>query len=308
MIVVASSASRLNVMDSCWELYNLTYNRRWTPKEKDSPLERGDLVHVMFSHYYREKMKGRWRTDLSQHGIVIDESVNMARRAAVELELEQKEIDETIGAAKASLLFHQRDGMEVYAVEEPFTKVLYEVPDREENGVFIPGVRILWEGKVDLVASLPNQPTSVWDHKSEGRKSTPIVLDNQFTGSAWAFGVDTVVVNKVGFQSSVKEEEKFRRVFLDYSAPHIINEWRTDAIKTILEAIERHKREGSGKPDWPRNRTSCNKYSGCVFRQVCAAKPEVRNVKLMTWYRVRPEHELYKREGIIHKDDAVIVE
>lgn len=295
-------------MQTCWELYNLSYNRRWASKDKDEPLERGDLVHIIFAHYYRSKMAGRWRTDKAQQGIVIDEAINMARKATVEMSLEMKPIDETIKAAKESLLFHERDGMEVYAVEEPFTKVLYEVPDREENGIFIPGVRILWEGKVDLVASLPNQGTSVWDHKSESRRSSPFELDNQFTGSAWAFSCDTVVVNKVGFQSSVKEEEKFRRVFLDYSATHIIEEWRKDAVQTILEAVERHKREAIGKPSWPRNRTSCNKYRGCTFKQVCKAKPEVRNVKLMTWYRKKPEHELYKRDGIIHHEDGVLVE
>lgn len=300
MIVYTISASKANVLDSCWELYNLQYNRRWEANGKDAPLEKGDLIHTMFGHYYREKMKNRWISDESQHGIVLDECTNIARRAAVEMDLEQKEVDLIISAGRRNLLYHMRDGMTVHAVEEPFSKILYEVKDREElqGGKItnVEGIRILFEGRVDLVATLPNQPLSVWDTKSEGRRSNPSELDHQFTGSAWAFGVDTVVVNKVGLQTSVEEKEKFRRVWLDYSSVHLVNEWKLDVIKKVLEAVARHRLELAGTPDWPRNRTSCNKFSGCKFRRVCKAKPSVRNIKLQTWFHVRPVHQLYEEK------------
>jgi hypothetical protein len=184
--------------------------------------------------------------------------------------------------------------MTVHAVEEPFSIVLYE------NANYVvdpknPGLRIMFEGLVDLVAELPNQPLCVFDHKSESRKSTPYKLSHQFQGSAFAFKVDTVVVNKVGFQKTLPEKERFRRIFLDYTNTPLLHEWRLDAIKKVLEAIERHKREAlTQKPDWPRNRTSCDKYSGCVFQEVCAANPMVRGVKLQTWFQIRDPHELYE--------------
>lgn len=305
MITFLLSANKLNIIDSCWELYNLNYNKRWAPKDNDAPLDNGTVVHAVLGYFYRQKMAGRLRRSLEEFGIVLDEACNVARRTGADLSISVDEIDEAIKAARESLLFHKMDGMEVHAVEQPFTKVLYETRDQEVDGAKVHGVRILWEGRVDLVATLPNQPLSVWDHKSESRRSNPSRLDNQFEGSAWAFAVDTVVVNKVGFQSSVKPEEKFRRVFLEYNNREILEEWRLDAIKSALAAIERHRREAFGKPDWPRNRTSCNKFSGCRFRPVCGAIPAVREVKLQTWYRIRPEHELYDRDQLVSQPTGV---
>jgi len=297
MIVFAVSASKINVIDSCWELYNLTYNRRWAVNENDKPLDQGTVVHAVHSHYYKAKMTENWFSSPEREGIVLDEATNKGRRVGVDLAISVSEIDEAIGAARQSLIHHRQDGITVHAVEEPFSRILYETPDREgPNGEKIHGVRILWEGRVDLVATLPNNPLAVWDHKSESRKTNPSELDNQFEGSAWAFDVDDIVVNKVGFQTSLKDEEKFRRIFLNYRSKAIIEEWRVDVIKSVLATIERHKREAAGHPDWPRNRTSCNKFSGCRFKPVCKAIPAVREVKLQTWYHIRPQHELLDKD------------
>jgi len=216
------------------------------------------------------------------------------------MDISVADTDEDIRTAREALLFHYRDGMEVYAVEEPFTRILYETPDTVDSTTKqeIHGIRILFEGRVDLIAKLPNSPFAVWDHKSESRKSDPSKMSNQFEGSAWAFGVKDVIINKVGFQVTKEPKEKFRRIFLNYSDKELIEEWRRDTIEKTLEAIERHRRESRGNPRWPRNRTSCDKYSGCVYRQVCETKPTTRNVKLMTWYHIRPEYELYEQDGI----------
>lgn len=293
MVTYILSASKLNIMDSCWERYNLEYNRRWTPNDKAPALENGSLVHTVFRHFYKEKLKRRWATDPTQMGIVLDEACNIARRDAASMNISVKDSDESIRVARENLVFHANDGMTVHAVEEPFSKVLWEDPNYIVDPKN-PGLRIIFEGIVDLVAELPNNPISVWDHKSESRRSTPSKLSNQFEGSAWAFGVETVVVNKVGFQTSLKEHEKFRRIFLEYNDTGLISEWRQDAIMRVLEAVELHKREAAGRPQWRRNRTSCDKYSGCIFKPVCEAKPVVRDVKLMTWFHIREPHELYE--------------
>ena len=292
MVTFILSASKLNVMDSCWEKYNLEYNRRWTPNGKAPALEHGSLIHILFKYYYAEKMKGRWRTDPVQHGIVLDEASNIARREAASMNISVKDSDESIKVGRENLIYHMNDGMTVHAVEESFSKTLYEDPNYivdPQN----PGLRIIFEGIVDLIAELPNQPICIVDHKSESRRSTPSKLSNQFEGMAWAFGLETVIVNKVGFQTSLEEKLKFRRLFLEYRDTGLIREWREDAIIRVMEVIELHKREAAGRPQWRRNRTSCNKYSGCIFKQVCEAIPSVRNVKLLTYYHIREPHELY---------------
>lgn len=311
MIVVAVSASRTNTMQTCWMLYNYSYNARWTPNEKAEPLERGDLIHTFFKHFYREKMKGRIQFNEEQFGIVLDEASNLARRAAVEYTMPVSDADDYIRAARQNLIFHRGDGMLVHAVEEPFSKIIYEIPDRErkisEGGGVEQGIRILFEGITDLVATIPNQPLSVWDHKSEARRKEAGELDNQFTGMAWAFNVDTVVVNKVGLQESLKDNEKHRRIWLDYSPKHLIEEWKRDLVGSVLEAVERHKMELRGQAAWPRNRTACRRFGRkCEFYDVCKAKPPLRPVKLQTWFHIKPEHELFSEDG--KKEEVAAVE
>jgi hypothetical protein len=50
-----------------------------------------------------------------------------------------------------------------------------------------------------------------------------------------------------------------------------LNEWYDDAMGFILTAVEATKNN-----HFPRNRSSCNKYGGCEFREVCSKSPHVR--------------------------------
>ena len=284
----------------CWKKYDYNYVRSLIPVDKKEYLERGSLIHTFFKHYYKEKMRGRWQSDPSQQGLVIEESTNICRRDSVEMALTIKQTEDYIRVARDNLIHHAQDGMVVYAVEEPFSRVIYERPDSEN----VVGVQILYEGIVDLVASLPNTGPMVWDHKTEARRSDVSIMANQFAGESWAFNSPTVVVNKVGLQTTVKPTEKFRRVMLDYT-DELIEEWKIDTIKTILEAVERHRRDSEGSPDWPRNRTSCDKFGSCAYISVCQAKPIVRDVKLQTWFKDKPEHDIYKSK---EKESEVVNE
>ena len=288
MIRVSCSTSRLNTMQLCWKKYDYSYVHNLIPIDKQVYLERGSLVHSFFKYYYREKMNGRWKDDPSQQGIVLDEATSICRRDAVDMALSIKQTEKYIKIARENLVHHSQDGMVVFAVEEPFSKIIYERSDTETRE----GVQILYEGIVDLLASLPNTDLMVWDHKTESRKSTSTVMDNQFAGESWAFNTSAVVVNKIGMQSSLKLEEKFKRPILDFT-PELIDEWKRDTIKTVLEAVERHKRDSEGNGDWPRNRTSCGKFGSCAYISVCQAKPIVRHVKLQTWFKDKPEHDIY---------------
>lgn len=304
MITFIVSASKMNVMDACWQRYDYEYNQMWTPNKKPPALEDGDLIHRMFAYFYREQMRGRLRKE-EDFGILLDEATNAARRAVPEMDISIADGDEIIKVGRANLIYHRGDGLSIHAIEEPFSKVLYEDPNMVLDPKD-PGFRILFEGRTDLIGELPNQPISVWDHKSESRRSTPSTLSNQFEGMAWAFGVESVIVNKVGFQTSLAEKDKFRRIWLDYRPPSLLlAEWRRDTISKILEAVQRHKNETAGRPYWPRNRTSCDKYSGCWFKQVCEQQPALRPVKLMTYFHKKDPTELYSD---VREDQTVGVE
>lgn len=53
--------------------------------------------------------------------------------------------------------------------------------------------------------------------------------------------------------------------------PSFLEEWINDSMIYIRQNEEYVKNDY-----WPQNDTSCDKFGGCAFRQVCAASPEVR--------------------------------
>ena len=63
---------------------------------------------------------------------------------------------------------------------------------------------------------------------------------------------------------------RFERGFT-FRTPSQLEEWRVDTLKHI-DTIRRHTHEGY----YPQNRSSCDKFGGCAFRDVCARSPEVR--------------------------------
>jgi hypothetical protein len=64
---------------------------------------------------------------------------------------------------------------------------------------------------------------------------------------------------------------RFERGFI-FTDDGSLNEWYDDT----MELIER-TREMTRNNHFPRNRSSCNKYAGCQFRNVCSHSPAVRD-------------------------------
>ena len=203
------------------------------------------------------------------------------REACVDLGLDpQIFLEEDLPSFRGYVLKYQYDGWEIQFVEQPFSVVLYDSPE----------LMIIWEGVVDLGIRDPKGLEYVVDHKTEARRSHPIQLSNQFEGYTFALK-RPIIVNKVGFQKTLTDIEKYRRYYFNYSEA-LINEWKDDAIRLIKEAIVRHKEN-----HFPRNRTSCGRYfSGCNYQSVCSAEPEVREHKLRAYFRLEAPWDPYTRD------------
>jgi len=63
---------------------------------------------------------------------------------------------------------------------------------------------------------------------------------------------------------------RFERGFT-FRSEAILDEWYNDTMLTI-ERIKRATRDGY----FPMNRSACNNYGGCQFREICSRSPEVR--------------------------------
>lgn len=264
----------LNTLQNCGRKMKMEFIDNWRPTEKAEALEKGDLLHQMFAHYYRGRRAGLTKQDQT-HAVLIAEAMAKARDASVPMALSQDTVEEDIRQFKENILFWQRDGWEVLEVEQSFSKVLYERPDTPERE----GLRVLYEGIVDLIVEHPSpRGTYIVDHKSASRRSNPTKLSNQFMGYCWALDKNQVIINRVGFQKTLSAEERFQRVFLAYES-QLIKEWVQQAIywaHVLVSYIDRDY--------FPPNFTSCDKYAGCIFQQVCGTIPQVRDFKLASFY------------------------
>lgn len=274
MKTIALDSQILNTVQMCGRKTDMEFIQNWRPTEKAEALEKGDLMHQMFAHYYRGKKEGKTR-DNSSHAMLIAEAISRAKTAAIPMSLSQAQVEEDIKQFKENILYWQRDGWEILEVEQPFSKILYERPDTPEKE----GLRILYEGIIDLVARIPS-PAGIYivDHKTASRRSNPFKLSNQFIGYAWALGVHQVVINRVGFQKSLEAKERFQRLYQPYEK-EIIKEWLRDTtywVHVLIGYINQNY--------FPPNYTSCDKYSGCIFQQVCGAIPQIREFKLQSHY------------------------
>jgi hypothetical protein len=81
-------------------------------------------------------------------------------------------------------------------------------------------------------------------------------------------------MNKIGFQKTLTPAERFQRFVFNIDKDRI-EEWKVNAIwwvRLYADCIE--------SDNYPMNLTSCDKYSGCIFKRICESDPNSREYKL----------------------------
>lgn len=274
MRTIALDSQILNTLQMCGRKTKMEFFQNWRPTEKAEALEKGDLMHQMYAHYYRGKRDGK-TVNPQEHAILIAGAVAIAKKAAIPMNLPLAQVNEDIRVFKENVLYWQRDGWRILKVEQPFSKVIYERPDKDGKE----GLRILYEGIIDAVVEIPS-PFGIYivDHKTASRRSTPFKLSNQFIGYAWALETHQVVINRIGFQKTLEAKDKYQRLYQSYEKP-IIQEWIQSTIYWV-HVLVNYIDTGY----FPPNFTSCDKYSGCIFQQVCGSIPAIRDFKLQALY------------------------
>lgn len=302
----------VNSMQLCWERYRLEMYEHWRILKKAAALERGSVIHSMLKHYRIQKQKGR--ATLEQHGTVVNECVTVGRVHASNTSIPVADFEDDIGVFKEYILKWQYDGWEILDVEQPFSKVMYEDDNPIIfNGAVYAGTMIIYEGVVDVRVRDPKIGIVVVDSKTEARRSYPYILSNQFQGYEWAFGCP-VIVDKIGFQDSLKPTEdkpddkgrdksKFRRIEHN-SGQFAINEWVNDTIESVFSAIPKLDALATGRvTQLQKNRTSCDKYSGCIYQRVCKVPEESREFKLGAYFYKDAPWDPYTRDDELEDDD-----
>lgn len=298
-------SQKLTAFESCGELYRLSYVEHWRTLTKPDYIDQGSLMHAMLAYYYAAKKAGQ-TLKATDHRLVVADCEEIALREAVMMDINHTTVAQDIFQFKEYIIHYQYDGWEPLYIEQPFSKVLYRREDEAEwriGSIIVPpgtkdaekivkkeGLQIIVDGIVDLITKTPYGIALV-DHKTYGRKYAVSPLNNQFELYAWAFGINNVVINRIGFQKSLKAEERFNRPWMRYQKANI-KEWEQTALKWAFKIIEAYD-----KNEWLMNHSSCDKFNGCFFRGVCSQSPNQRQYTLMAQFQKGEPWSPYSRDA-----------
>jgi hypothetical protein len=266
------SASSLSVLEACgrkFEYYKIRH--LGMPGPKDEKLERGDLIHRVCDFYYKGIIAGQ----------VHEEAKNLAidhgRYEAISMDLEIEAVEYFLNITRDYLDYaNEHYHWKPLYSEEPFSLVLFEDD----------GLKILLEGKIDLVIEMLEGQQPWVDHKSSEKSWEPTPLDNQFLSYGYAFRetCNFGLVNQIGLQKTLPSEKKFKLKPV-YFNDSILDEWRDNTIFHCKMA-EKFIRSNF----FPMNHSSCR---FCQFKEICKEPTNLREHAIELKYEQRAPHDLF---------------
>lgn len=291
IINISFSASGIDLFQLCHARYNYGRNlRKALPIiNKSQSLDLGALAHHGFETYFNGLRDGLDFNDRLHASI---KKIQFVASDPSETNLEPgDELNWLITTFEQNCDYWRSEDeqMEVLATEAPFDYILYE--DDE--------IRIIMSGKIDLLvnihgigrnASYTNLP---FDHKTYKRDFPIYGLSNQFLNYVVAADSSFLIVNRVGLQTSLKPDEKYKRVPLSYD-PLIIQEWKDNIIRMVLEEYLTCVATGH----WNMNFTSCYKFNKlCEYYKVCSASGAEAKQFALDGYVESSRYDKYEGEG-----------
>lgn len=154
-------------------------------------------------------------------------------------------------------------------------------------------IRILWKAKLDMVSDT-NQGIYPVDHKTMKQNRVTVSMNNQFMGQCIMLKANRMFLNKIGFQKTLKPEEKFVRPAVNYTTARLI-EWQSEVLPFYAKLLLMYAETGYFPPDF----THCEgKYGNCAFLPVCEANPDMREETIKQMFIVgRPWNPTNEDEG-----------
>jgi len=263
----------LSTLMSCPRLYDFRFNHRFVPiTGKSNSIESGSLVHLILENYYKLIIAGndrlKARSDSIDYGRARFEEFNSIPSTG---EQYKTGLDQILDTLNAYFDYYRGDFWTPLEVEVVKGKVIYEDND----------LRVLWKAKLDLVVDT-NQGIYAIDHKTMKSRRDIVSLNNQFMGQCVVMNSRSMIINRIGFQTSLKMNEKFSRPIVSYTEDRLA-EWQEEIVPFYANLLLQYQELGV----WPANFTHCeNKYGVCQFKEVCEVNKSLREEAIRMEFKV----------------------
>lgn len=276
----------LTTLMACPRKFNNTFNLNLVSTSGPSnSLECGLLVHYMLDIYSKALISGKNRND------AINDSFVAGKEFIAPFAITNKFIldptykgllntpEENIRAGTRTQTgsnwvletmrqyydYWQNSTWTIISSEEVRGDVIYE--DDE--------MRVIWKAKLDRVVDIESGFTPV-DTKTSKQRGDTLFLNNQFMGQCWLLKSRNMIVDKIGFQTTLKPHERFERVMSSYSTDRIA-EWVYEVVPHYARMLVFYRESGY----WPPQFTSCKtKYGACEYLDSCEADRGIREETL----------------------------
>lgn len=266
---VIFDATVLTALMNCETYLNYRHNMNLIPiTGKGNPLDAGSLVHLILQEYNRALIAGSKRQDAIVIGMDAGNKFYTTESTNIPLENVKsergylKEVGYNYIVSTMEQYFERWKNSHWTPIEAERVvgHVIYE--DDE--------IRILYKAKIDLMIDTYQDGICPVDYKTMKQKRDAISLNNQFRGQAILTKARTVYIEKIGWQSSLKPEEKFTRQPMSFSAAILAEQIQTIVYyaKTLIALQESQY--------YPQRFTFCDKFGGCIFRNICQTDPNMR--------------------------------
>lgn len=285
--IIALDSQILSSIQSCARKTQYNFIDHIRPMSTPAPLERGGLMHDVIEIFYG--IKGNTEGDcinrdselwkfLIEKGLadadyknvlalrgnteaIIEFAVLAGEMRATKLDLGIETCDETLNQFKQYARFYKNDEWAPVAVEETGAKILYEDED----------YKFIYTFKIDRVMRKGHM-VAPFDTKTGQRNDTPDTMSNQFIGYCWALDLEHLVVDKIGFQKTLRVEDRFKRYILNITEERQ-KEWVETATYWCMRLTEHISTNV-----WPMQISpACSMYSGCFYKNLCEASPSRRD-------------------------------
>lgn len=261
---IVLDATMLSTIMSCPRLANFRFNQHLVGiKGKSGSLEMGSIVHTVLEYHYKAFIAGATRAQAVELGMkagraYAGDSTKVSNTKVEDIELVFTTMEQYFD-------YYKNDFWIPLEVEKVKGKIVYE--DDE--------ISIAWKAKLDVLVDT-NQGIFPVDHKTMKQRRDTLSLNNQFMGQCIVTETNQVIINKIGFQTTLKANEKFTRPVISYNMDRLM-EWQSEILPYYAKLMLMYQEAGY----YPPNYTHCeNKYGFCNFKDVCEAPPNLRSDEL----------------------------